>query len=321
MFIVKKMRFNNTKIRSFRDILGIKTNFWSCGQRQWSMTTALKTTIRWWFVQNFVSNTIDFIELCLYHDCFASFNVFVKNFARWYCASRFDKMIKRFNFTIVKNILKKFFSDFVRVTRTNISDEYRKNIYVVKNLVMLKKEFFINKIVGAKHFGSTRLHHHETTRQIHVRRRRSSPCHCLDLDQIRWRFFTRMHASPDDFFVVNLLFHGCSRHSSALSRDIQERTKLIKILIRSHAKPIETASQRVHKPKRWSMVLTVEHPLSIVCYSCDSLANQNSIKNTIGESDRREQNDQNEVKKYSFNIQSLHFWFYSMNLLDNLLSV
>lgn len=42
-------------------------------------------------------------------------------------------------------MLKKFFADFVRVTlETYISDEYRKDIYVVSDRVTLKVCFHIN---------------------------------------------------------------------------------------------------------------------------------------------------------------------------------
>lgn len=43
-------------------------------------------------------------------------------------AGRLDK---RPNLTTVKNMLKKFFGGFVRVTGTDISDEYRRDIYTV----------------------------------------------------------------------------------------------------------------------------------------------------------------------------------------------
>jgi hypothetical protein len=53
-------------------------------------------------------------------------NVLVKDFARWYCKSRTGHLAPEPNVKIVKNVLKKFFAGFQRITETEISDEYKK---------------------------------------------------------------------------------------------------------------------------------------------------------------------------------------------------
>lgn len=83
-------------------------------------------------------------------------------------------------------MLKKIFNDFERVTETNIFDEYKKDIYVIKNFVMSKKQIFIdNNIMNAKHFDSTKLHHYKTSKKIYVRRERFNSCHYFRLNQIQ----------------------------------------------------------------------------------------------------------------------------------------
>ena len=71
---------------------------------------------------------------CLYKGCPAPSNVLVKDFTRWYCASRSGRLDKRPNLNIVQNMLKKFSGSFVRVTGTEIDDEYQKDIYTVSKI-------------------------------------------------------------------------------------------------------------------------------------------------------------------------------------------
>ena len=69
---------------------------------------------------------------CLYTGWAPPTNVIVKEFARWYCMSRSGRIEKRPNLTSVKNLLKKLFSGFTRVTGTTLSDEFRTDIYTVR---------------------------------------------------------------------------------------------------------------------------------------------------------------------------------------------
>jgi hypothetical protein len=55
----------------------------------------------------------------------------LKDFARWYCKSRSGRLALRPNLKSVKNILKKFFAGFQRITETEISDELRNDVYVM----------------------------------------------------------------------------------------------------------------------------------------------------------------------------------------------
>ena len=55
----------------------------------------------------------------------------VKDFARWYCKSRTGRLAPEPNIKSVKNILKKFLAGFQRITETEISKEYRKDVYFV----------------------------------------------------------------------------------------------------------------------------------------------------------------------------------------------
>jgi hypothetical protein len=71
------------------------------------------------------------VDKCLCQESSASINVIVKEFARWYCVLRIDKIDHRFNLISMKNMLKKFFSDFMRVTETILNDEFRNNIYAI----------------------------------------------------------------------------------------------------------------------------------------------------------------------------------------------
>jgi hypothetical protein len=57
--------------------------------------------------------------------------VLVKDFARCYYKSRFGRLAPKPNLKSVKNILKKFFAGFQRITETEISDELRNDVYVV----------------------------------------------------------------------------------------------------------------------------------------------------------------------------------------------
>jgi len=60
---------------------------------------------------------------CLQKNCPVPSNVLVKDFARWYCKSRSGRLAPKPNLKSVKNILKKFFAGFQRITETEISDE------------------------------------------------------------------------------------------------------------------------------------------------------------------------------------------------------
>lgn len=81
-----------------------------------------------------MSNKTGSAAKCLYPGCPVPSNVLVKDFARWYCSSRSGRIHKRPNLTTVKNMLKKFFGGFVRVTGTDISDEYRRDVYTIGEL-------------------------------------------------------------------------------------------------------------------------------------------------------------------------------------------
>ena len=67
---------------------------------------------------------------CLKKNCPVPSNVLVKDFARWYCKSRSGRLASRPNLKSVKNILKKFFAGFQRITETEISDELRNDVYI-----------------------------------------------------------------------------------------------------------------------------------------------------------------------------------------------
>jgi hypothetical protein len=60
---------------------------------------------------------------CLQKSCPAPNNVLVKDFARWYCKSRRSRLAPLPNLKSVRNILKKFFAGFERITETEISNE------------------------------------------------------------------------------------------------------------------------------------------------------------------------------------------------------
>ena len=61
---------------------------------------------------------------CLQKNCLVSSNVLVKDFARWYCKSRSSWLALKPNLkSVQKNILKKFFAGFQRITKAEISDE------------------------------------------------------------------------------------------------------------------------------------------------------------------------------------------------------
>jgi hypothetical protein len=57
--------------------------------------------------------------------------VLIKDFARWYCKPRCGWLALRPNLKLVRNILKKFFAGFERITETEISNELRTDVYIV----------------------------------------------------------------------------------------------------------------------------------------------------------------------------------------------
>jgi hypothetical protein len=68
---------------------------------------------------------------CLKKNCPALNNVLIKDFARWYCKSRCGRLAPVPNLKSARNILKKFFAGFERITETEISNELRTDIYTV----------------------------------------------------------------------------------------------------------------------------------------------------------------------------------------------
>jgi hypothetical protein len=68
---------------------------------------------------------------CLQKNSPAPSNVFLKKFARWYHKSRRGRLAPKPNLKSVIIILKKFFAGFQRLIRTEISDELRKDIYLI----------------------------------------------------------------------------------------------------------------------------------------------------------------------------------------------
>lgn len=84
--------------------------------------------------QRFMSSRGVDVNECFHRGSPAPTNVTVKDFARWYCVSRSGRIDHRPNLTSMKNMLKKFFSGFVRVTETILSDEFRNDIYTVSYL-------------------------------------------------------------------------------------------------------------------------------------------------------------------------------------------
>ena len=68
---------------------------------------------------------------CLQKNCPVPSNVLVKDFARWYWKSRSGRLAPKPNLKSVKNILKKFFAGFQRITETEIGDVLRNDVYVV----------------------------------------------------------------------------------------------------------------------------------------------------------------------------------------------
>lgn len=71
---------------------------------------------------------------CLSERCPFPSNVLLKDFARWHCKSRRGRLGEKPNDTSVRNMVKKFFSGFERVTKTKIPDQLRTDVYMVKPL-------------------------------------------------------------------------------------------------------------------------------------------------------------------------------------------
>lgn len=63
---------------------------------------------------------------------------------------------------------KKFFDEFVRVTKTEIFDEYKKNIYVVNKLDMNCMFQLKLNLVNAKYFDLAKIHHYETSKKVSI---------------------------------------------------------------------------------------------------------------------------------------------------------
>ena len=68
---------------------------------------------------------------CLQKGCPPPSNMLIKKFARWYCKSRRGWLAPTPNIKSVKTTLGRFFAGFQRVTGTEISDELRKDVYLV----------------------------------------------------------------------------------------------------------------------------------------------------------------------------------------------
>jgi hypothetical protein len=76
------------------------------------------------------SKEID-VDKTLCQESFVLTNVTVKDFVRWYCVLRINKINHRFNLTSMKNMLKKFFNDFMQVIETILSDDFKNDIYTM----------------------------------------------------------------------------------------------------------------------------------------------------------------------------------------------
>jgi hypothetical protein len=83
---------------------------------------------------NFISTKSVSASKYLREKCPAPNNVIFKNFAQQYCKSRSTRLVSEPNLVSVKNILKKLFNGFERITGTLINQELKDDVYF-----MLKK--------------------------------------------------------------------------------------------------------------------------------------------------------------------------------------
>jgi hypothetical protein len=75
---------------------------------------------------------------CLPKGCRPPSNVLLKDFARWYTKSLTGRLDPEPNDVSVRNTLKKFYSEFERVTGTAISQELRNDVYFVSLRLEMK---------------------------------------------------------------------------------------------------------------------------------------------------------------------------------------
>lgn len=159
-----------------------------------------------------VKPTISAAE-CLYSEySFFRFNIFIKDFARWYSMSHSNRVDNWSNLTMVKNMLKKVFRRF-----RGGSQKQKYLMNTNKTFTPMKKKIRFKSCRANNEDNGLIIRwfikNYITTKwreKYFVRRQWFDTCNHFRLNQIRQRILSWMHVSPDDLSIIDLRFHMCS---------------------------------------------------------------------------------------------------------------